>query len=213
MLERLTHVGAPVETMAGYSKTIEHLIAELGKLPGIGARSAERLAFHILKSKPEEVLPLAEAIRAVKLNVHPCKVCHNLAEGELCDVCADPRRDHALICVVEQPKDLLALEATGVYRGVYHVLMGHIAPLDNVDAEDLTIDALVGRAAAGGIREVILGTNPNVAGDGTALHITSLLAPTGVKLTRQARGLPAGGQIEYSSKSVLADAINDRREF
>ena len=198
--------------MAGYSETIEHLIAELGKLPGIGARSAERLAFHILKSTQDEALALAEAIRAVKLNVHPCKVCYNLAEGELCGVCADPRRDHALICVVEQPKDLLALEAAGVYRGVYHVLMGHIAPLENIDPEDLTLDGLVDRVRAGGIREVILGTNPNVAGDGTALHITSLLAPLSVKVTRLARGLPAGGQIEYSSKSVLADAITERRE-
>jgi recombination protein RecR len=199
--------------MTGYSETIERLIAELGKLPGIGARSAERLAFHILKSTQDEALALAEAIRAVKLNVHPCKVCYNLAEGELCGVCADPRRDHALICVVEQPKDLLALEAAGVFRGVYHVLMGHIAPLENIDAEDLTLDGLVDRVRAGGIREVILGTNPNVAGDGTALHITSLLTPFGVKVTRLARGLPAGGQIEFSSKSVLADAITERREI
>lgn len=199
--------------MAGYSETIERLLAELGKLPGIGARSAERLAFHILKSTQDEALALAEAIRAVKLNVHPCKVCYNLAEGELCGVCADPRRDHAMICVVEQPKDLLALEAAGVFRGVYHVLMGHIAPLENIDAEDLTLDGLVDRVRAGGIREVILGTNPNVAGDGTALHITSLLTPFGVKVTRLARGLPAGGQIEFSSKSVLADAITERREI
>jgi recombination protein RecR len=199
--------------MAGYSETIKRLIAELGKLPGIGARSAERLAFHILKSTSDEALALAEAIRAVKLNVRPCKVCYNLAEGELCGVCADGRRDHALICVVEQPKDLLALEAAGVYRGVYHVLMGHIAPLENIDAEDLTLGALVDRVRAGAVREVILGTNPNVAGDGTALHITSLLAPLGVKVTRLARGLPVGGQIEYSSKSVLADAITQRREI
>jgi len=199
--------------MAGYSKTIEKLIEELGKLPGIGARSAERLAFHLLKSERAEALELAEAIRAVKLNVRPCKVCYNLAEGELCAICADARRDHATVCVVEQPKDLLALESAGVYRGVYHVLMGHIAPLENVNAEDLTIDALVDRVRAGGIREVILGTNPNVAGDGTALHVTSALAATGVKVTRLARGLPAGGQIEYANKSVLSDAIKERREY
>jgi recombination protein RecR len=199
--------------MAGYSEAIEKLIELLGKLPGIGARSAERLAFHILKSERDEALELAEAIRAVKLNVHPCKVCYNLAEDDLCAVCADPRRDHATICVVEQPKDLLALESTGVYRGVYHVLMGHIAPLEGVDAEDLTIDALVDRVRAGGIREVVLATNPNVMGDGTALHITSLLAATGVKVTRLARGLPSGGQIEYANKSVLSDAISERREF
>jgi len=195
----------------GYSQTIEELIAELNKLPGIGARSAERIAFHILKSSREEALSLADAIRDVKLNVRPCEVCFNLAEGELCAICASPRRDHAVVCVVEQPKDLLALESAGVYQGVYHVLMGHIAPLEDSGAEDLTIDALVGRVRAGGVREVILATNPDVAGDGTALHVTSLLAPLGVKLTRLARGLPAGSQIEYASKSVLSDAINERR--
>ena len=199
--------------MSGYSETIERLIEELGKLPGIGARTAERLAFHILKSGRDEALELADAIRAVKLNVHPCKVCHNLAEDDVCSVCGDARRDHGVICVVEQPKDLLALEATGAYRGVYHVLMGHIAPLENVDADDLTIDGLVDRVRAGGVAEVILATNPNVAGDGTSLHISSLLASTGVKVTRLARGLPAGGQIEYSNKSVLSDAINERRAF
>jgi len=199
--------------MAGYSKTVEKLIEELGKLPGIGARSAERLAFHLLRADRASALELAEAIRAVKLNVHPCKVCYNLTEQEVCPVCADARRDHATICVVEQPKDLLALEATGAYRGIYHVLMGHIAPLENTDADDLTIDALVDRVRAGGIREVILATNPDVAGDGTALHVTSLLAPTGVRITRLARGLPAGGQIEYASKSVLSDAITERRGF
>jgi recombination protein RecR len=199
--------------MAEYSETIERLIEELGKLPGIGARSAERLAFHILKSDREEAMALAEAIRAVKLNVRPCKVCYNLAEGELCAICANPRRDHATICVVEQPKDLLALEATGSYRGVYHVLMGQISPLEDVAEEDLTIDALVDRVRAGGIREVILATNPTVAGDGTSLHISSRLAPTGVKVTRLARGLPTGGQIEYANKSVLSDAITERREI
>jgi len=199
--------------MAGYSESVEKLMELLGRLPGIGARSAERLAFHILKSEKAEALELAESIRAVKLNVHPCKVCYNLTEQEVCSVCADARRDHATVCVVEQPKDLLALEATGAYRGVYHVLLGHIAPLENVDADDLTIDDLVDRVRAGGIEEVILATNPDVAGDGTALHITSLLAPTGVRLTRLARGLPSGGQIEYANKSVLSDAISERREF
>jgi recombination protein RecR len=199
--------------MSGYSETIERLVELLGRLPGIGARSAERLAFHILKSSRDEALELAEAIRAVKLNVHPCKVCCNLCEQELCSICADVRRDHAVICVVEQPKDLLALESAGVYRGVYHVLMGRISPLKDVAADDLTIDALVDRVRAGGIREVILATNPDVEGDGTSLHVSSLLAPTGVKITRPARGLPAGSQIEYASKSVLSDAIKERREF
>ncbi len=200
-------------TMAKYSETIESLIEQLGRLPGIGARSAERLAFHLLKADKDDALALSDAIRAVKLNVHPCKVCYNLAENDVCSVCGDPRRDHAVICVVEQPKDLLALESTGVYRGVYHVLMGHIAPLEGTDAEDLTIDALVDRVKAGSVTEVVLATNPDVAGDGTALHISSLLAPTGVKVTRLARGLPSGGQIEYSNKGVLSDAITERRQF
>jgi recombination protein RecR len=198
--------------MPGYSQAIERLIEEFGNLPGIGARTAERLAFHILKSTEPEAMSLAEAIRDVKRLVRPCTRCFSLAEGELCAICADPRRDAGAICVVEQPKDLLALESTGAYRGLYHVLMGHIAPLEDMDAEDLTIDALVARVKAGGVREVILATNPTVAGDGTALHITSLLAPTGVKVTRLARGLPTGGQIEYANKSILTDAINERRQ-
>lgn len=202
---------AEMEAMPGYPQVVRKLIEELGKLPGVGARTAERLAFHILRSEAQEVLPLAEAIRDVKLKVRPCKVCFHLADGELCGICANPRRDAGTICVVEQPKDLLALEAAGVYHGVYHVLMGHIAPLEGVDAEDLTIDALIARVRSGGVREVILATNPDVAGDGTSLHISSLLAATGVKVSRLARGLPAGGQIEYANKSVLADAINERR--
>jgi len=199
--------------MAGYSETIQRLIEQFGKLPGIGTRTAERLAFHVLKSSEAEALGLADAIRDVKTNVRPCRECFNIAEGELCAVCCDPRRDKSVIAVVEQPKDLLALESTGAYRGVYHVLMGHIAPLEGAEPEDLTIDSLVRRVRAGGVREVILATNPTVAGDGTALHIAELLEPLGVKITRLARGLPAGGQIEYANKSILEDAINQRREL
>jgi recombination protein RecR len=199
--------------VTAYSETIQRLMAELGKLPGIGARTAERLAFYLLKCSEEEALALADAIRDVKRRVRPCTVCFNLAEGDLCTVCADPRRDKGLLCVVEQPKDLLAIESTGAYHGVYHVLMGHIAPLEGVEAEDLTIEALVRRVGAGGVKEVILATNPTVAGDGTALHITSLLGRTGVKVTRLARGLPAGGQIEYAAKSSLTDALNERRQM
>jgi len=197
--------------MARYSETIERLMEELGKLPGIGARTAERLAFHILKASEEEAMALAGAIRDVKTKIRPCRQCFNLSEQDLCAICRDERRDASLLCVVEQPKDLLAIESTGGYRGLYHVLMGAIAPLDGVEAEDLTIDALVKRVRAGGVAEVILATNPTVAGDGTALHITHLLAPLGVKVTRLARGLPAGGQIEYANKSILTDALNERR--
>ena len=199
--------------MTSYSQTIQRLIEELNKLPGIGARTAERLAFHILRSSCEEAVSLADAIRDVKTKIHPCKVCFNLTESDLCGICSDPKRDRATVCVVEQPKDLLAIESTGAYSGVYHVLMGSIAPLEGTEAEDLTIEALEKRIRAGGVKEVILATNPTVAGDGTALHITSLLEPLGVKITRLARGLPAGGQIEYASKSILTDAITQRRQL
>lgn len=199
--------------MGTYSRTIERLIAELGRLPGIGRRSAERIAFHILKAAREEAFSLAEAIRDVKTKIRPCKRCFNLAEGELCEICADPRRDASILCVVEQPKDLLALESTGAYRGVYHVLMGHVAPVEGIEPEDLTIQALVERVRAGGVGEVILATNPDVAGDGTALHVAGALKGVGVKITRLARGLPAGGQIEYANTSILTDAISQRREL
>lgn len=199
--------------MAGYGETIERLMIALGKLPGIGARTAERLAFHILKTPEGEALALADAIRDVKTRIRPCSRCFNLAEDELCVICADPRRNGGQICVVEQPKDLLSLEATGSYHGVYHVLMGHIAPLDGIEPEDLTIADLEARVKSGRIEEVILATNPTVAGDSTSLYIAECLKPLGVKITRLARGLPAGGQIEYANKSILSDAINERREL
>lgn len=186
---------------------------EFSRLPGIGARTAERLAFYILKASPEEALGLSDAIRDVKTLVRSCKICFNLTENDICDICSDTRRDKELICVVEQPKDLLSLEATGAYHGVYHVLMGHIAPLENTGAEDLTIDELVERVKSGQVREIIMGTNPTVAGDATALHIAEALNSYNVPISRLARGLPAGGSIEYASKSILADAISERRRM
>lgn len=197
--------------MAKYSETLERLMLEFGKLPGIGARTAERLAFYILKSGQDEAMALSDAIRDVKTLIHPCKTCFNPTEHTQCNVCSDERRDKSTICVVEQPKDLLAIESTGTYTGVYHVLMGHIAPLEGVGPEDLTIEALADRVRAGGVSEVILATNPTIAGDGTGLHIIGLLEGTGVQVTRLARGLPAGSQIEYANKSILSDAINERR--
>jgi recombination protein RecR len=188
-------------------------MAEFEKLPGIGPRSAERLAFHVLKSSKEEALALAGAIRDVKEQVRHCRICYNLTETDPCAVCSDGRRDHGQIFVVEQPKDMLQLEATGLIHGVYHVLLGHIAPLDNVEPGDLTIDALVARVKAGGVNEVVIATNPTLEGEGTALHIKSLLAPTGVKITQLARGLPTGSQLEYASRAILQDAIEGRREF
>ncbi|MCD4823019.1 MAG: recombination mediator RecR [Phycisphaerae bacterium] len=199
--------------MSEYSQTITKLMQELGRLPGIGARTAERLTFHLLKASDKDALGLADAIRDLKTNIHPCTICYNPTENEVCNVCGDDRREKGVICVVEQPKDLLAFESTGTYRGVYHVLMGHIAPLEGIEAEDLTIDSLLERVKSGGVDEVILATNPTVAGDGTALHITGLLEPLGVRITRLARGLPAGGQIEYANKTILSDALNERREI
>ncbi|MBU0640518.1 MAG: recombination mediator RecR [Planctomycetes bacterium] len=191
---------------------LQRLVDELKKLPGIGPRSAERVAFHLLKAERDEALALADAIRATKDEIRPCSRCHNLAEGELCHICADARRDQGIIAVVEQPKDLLSLEATGLMTGVYHVLMGHIAPLEGVEPDDLTINALVARVKAGGVREVILATNPTIEGDATALHITSLLADTGVRVTRLARGLAPGAQIEYANRSMLEEALRGRKE-
>ena len=199
--------------MTRYSETIERLMEAFGRLPGIGARTAERLAFHLLKASDEEAMGLAQAIRDVKTKIRPCRECFNIAEGDLCAICADPQRDKSVVCVVEQPKDLLQIESTGAYRGVYHVLMGHIAPLEGIEPEDLTLDALEQRVRRGDIREVILATNPTVAGDGTSLHIQRMLESTGVSVTRLARGLPTGGQIEYASKSILTDALNERRKL
>ena len=206
--------------MAKYSTIIERVMERLGKLPGIGARTAERLTFHLLKTSDEQALALADAIRDLKTKIRPCGTCFNPTEQEVCNICGDQRRDRGVICVVEQPKDLLAIESTGAYRGVYHVLMGHIAPLEGIEADDLTIDALLERikpastspGQTGDVSEVILATNPTVAGDATALHITSLLEGSGVHITRLARGLPAGGQIEYANKSILSDALNERRD-
>ena len=199
--------------MPGYPKIVERLIEQLGKLPGIGPRSAERIAFHILKADEKDALALSQSIRDVKTQIRSCKVCFNLAEGELCEICADPRRDRSIICVVEQPKDLLAIESTGAYHGLYHVLMGHISPLEGIGPEDLTIDALVKRVKAGGIEEVVIATNPDVAGDATALYISEALRGVDVKITRLARGLPTGGQIEYANKTILTDAITQRQKM
>jgi recombination protein RecR len=195
------------------TRPLQRLIDELKKLPGVGSRSAERIAFHLLKASREEAVELAEAIRATKDEIRPCKRCFNLADGELCAICANPRRDQGLIVVVEQPKDLINLDSTGLVSGVYHVLMGRIAPLDGLGPEHLTIDALVDRVKAGGVNEVVLATNPNLEGDATALHITTLLRDTGVKLTRLARGLAPGAQLEYANRSMLEEALRGRTAF
>lgn len=192
-------------------ESLGRLIAELSKLPGIGERSAERLAFHLLREPPEEAKRLAEAILDVKARIRSCSTCSNLTEADPCRLCADSSRDRTTICVVEQPNDLWAIEKAGAYRGLYHVLLGRIAPLEDVHPEDLTIVRLVERVRAGGVTEVIFATNPTLEGDGTALHIQRLLAGTGVRLTRLARGIPAGSTLQYVSPPSLADALDGRR--
>jgi recombination protein RecR len=192
---------------------IATLMRELGKLPGIGPKTAERLTHHLLAADRAQVLALADALRDVKERIRPCRQCCNLAEGDLCALCADPRRDASVICVVEQPRDLAALERSGTYRGLYHVLHGRLAPLDNIGPERLTIDRLVQRVKAGGVREVIMATNPTLEGDGTALYLSSLLTPLGVRLTRLARGLPSGSVLEFANSQMLADALEGRRTF
>ncbi|MCE5185702.1 MAG: recombination mediator RecR [Planctomycetaceae bacterium] len=196
-----------------YTKSLNELIEQFAALPGIGTKTAERLAFYILKARPQEALALASAISDVKHNIHQCKICYNLAETEVCSICSDAARDHGVICVVEQPKDVISLEKTGLCKWVYHVLNGHIAPLEGTEPEDLTIDALVKRVRDGGVREVVMATNPNLEGDGTSLYIHSLLAQTNVKITKLARGLPSGSTIEFASGTILSDAILNRLTF
>jgi len=199
--------------VAVYTETVTRLIDEFGKLPGIGPKSAERLADYILRATEEEAMGLARAIRDVKQNVVRCKTCYNLAEGPECEICGNPRRDRSVICVVEQPRDLIALEKTSIYDGVYHVLGGRIAPLDGVGPDQLTIDMLVRRVRAGGVKEVVMATNPTLEGDGTALYVTQHLAETGVKLTRLARGLASGIVLEFANKDMLTEALANRQSM
>jgi len=199
--------------MAQITQSVGRLIDELAKLPGIGRKSAERLAYHLLRVNKADALGLADAIREVRENVHYCSACFNLAEGQLCKICGDPKRDRAQLCVVEQPRDLMALEQAGVYRGLYHVLLGRIAPLDGIGPDQLTIDKLVERVRGGEIREIIMATNPTVEGDGTALFISNLLADYPVQVTRLARGITTGSVLEYTNKEVLADALTGRQRL
>jgi len=194
----------------GIPESLSRLMTELARLPGIGPRSAERIAFHLLRASSAEATSLAAAIRDVKQNLRHCSRCYNLTEADPCAICSDPGRDPGLIVVVEQPKDVMLLEQTGLIRGVYHVLMGHIAPLEGIGPEDLTIDALAKRVRAGGVREVVLGTNPTMEGDATALHIHNVLSPLGIAVSRLARGLAVGSQVEYASRGMLEAAITGR---
>ena len=199
--------------MPELTESVARLIEELAKLPGIGKKSAERLAYHILRIHRNEALALAGAIRDVKENVRYCRRCNNLSEGDECAVCRDPSRLRDVICVVEQARDLMALEQSGAYRGLYHVLLGRIAPLEGIGPEQLTIDALIRRVREEGIKEVIMATNPTVEGDGTALHISNLLGETPVRITRLARGITTGSMLEFANKEILSDAMSGRQTF
>ena len=192
---------------------IGRLTEELGKLPGIGPKTAERLTHHLLAAGRGEVLALADALRAIKENIRRCNQCCQPTENDLCAICADPRRDPTTVCVVEQPRDLAALERSNSYRGLYHVLYGRLAPLENVGPEQLTIAQLVRRVQGGTVKEVIMATNPTLEGDGTALYLSSLLAAAGVRITRLARGLPSGSVLEFANNQMLADALEGRRTF
>ena len=197
--------------MAELSDSVTHMIEQLSRLPGIGRKSAERLAYHVLRVPESEAFALADSIRTVRENVRYCDICFNLAESEMCNVCRDPVRDQKTLCVVQQPRDLMALEQSGTFKGLYHVLLGRIAPLENVGPDQLTIDQLVGRVVEGDFDEVIMATNPTVEGDGTALHISNLLADYDVRLTRLARGITTGSILEYTNKEILADALSGRQ--
>jgi recombination protein RecR len=195
------------------SESVTKLVEEFAKLPGIGKKSAERLAYHVLRIHQSEAAALADAIRSVKENVRYCRNCYNLTEQEECEICRDPRRDRTQLCVVEQPRDLLALDQAGTYRGLYHVLLGRIAPLDGIGPEQLTIDSLIERVRTGGFREVIMATNPTLEGDGTALYISNLLADLPLEVTRLARGITTGSVLEFANKEILADALAGRQKF
>lgn len=199
--------------MAQLSESVTRLIEEFAKLPGIGKKSAERLTYHVLRVGANEALALADAIRDVKQNVRHCRTCFNLAEGEQCTICSDPRRDRSLLCIVEQPRDLMALEQAGSFKGLYHVLLGRIAPLEGVGPDQLTIEQLVERVRGGEFREVIMGTNPTLEGDGTALYISNRLAEFPVEITRLARGITSGSVLEFANKEILADALSGRQKF
>lgn len=192
---------------------IATLIDCFAELPGIGRKSAERLAYHVLRMPREEALAFSAALRAVKENLRPCRTCFNLAEGEECGICRDARRDRTTLCVVEQVRDLLALEQTGSYRGLYHVLQGRVAPLEGTGPETLTIDKLVSRVQQGGVREVIMATTPNVEGDATALIVVQRLTGLAVEITRLARGLTVGAALEQANRDMLTDALAGRRRM
>jgi recombination protein RecR len=192
---------------------IDELVGELARLPGIGRKTALRLAFHLLKQPEDDARRLARSIVDVREKVRPCGRCGNLSEQDPCGICTSARRDTALVCVVEEASDIMAIERTGEYRGLYHVLGGRLSPLDGIGPSELNVRPLVDRVGAGGVTEVVLATNPSVEGEATALYLGRILSPLGVRVTRIARGLPIGGDLEYADGVTIAEALNGRREL
>jgi recombination protein RecR len=199
--------------MPYYAEPIARLLEELERLPGVGPKSAQRLAFHILKNDDESARRLSEAIVEVKRQIHFCRRCFNFASEDLCEYCSDARRDASAICVVEEPRDVVAIERTGEYRGLYHVLQGAISPMDGIGPEQLRTHELIERLTDGSVTEVVVATNPNVEGETTALYLARLIKPLGVKVTRIASGLPVGGDLEYADEVTLGRALEARREM
>lgn len=199
--------------MPYYAEPIARLLEELERLPGIGPKSAQRVAFHILKGDDETAARLSDAIVEVKRQIHFCSVCFNFAAGDLCEYCADPERDSTAICAVEEPRDVVAIERTGEFRGLYHVLQGAISPIDGVGPEQLRVRELISRLEDGSVTEVVVATNPNVEGETTALYLARLIKPLGVRVTRIASGLPVGGDLEYADEVTLGRALEARREM
>jgi recombination protein RecR len=194
-----------------YEGAVQDLIDELGRLPGIGPKSAQRIAFHLLQADSDDVTRLVTALTEVKAKVRFCELCGNVAEAERCRICADPRRDQTSICVVEEPKDVVAIERTREFRGTYHVLGGAISPIDGIGPDDLRVRELMPRLASGEVQEVIIATDPNLEGEATATYLTRLLRDVGVTVTRLASGLPVGGDLEYADEVTLGRAFEGRR--
>lgn len=196
-----------------YAKPLAKLVGELERLPGIGPKSAQRLAFHILRASEEEARRLAEAITLVKSHIKLCPVCFNFTDKDVCDICSDPKRDKSLLCVVAEPRDLVAMEKTNEFKGMYHVLGGVISPMDGIGPEMLKVRELVSRISKDGVKEVVIATNPTIEGDTTAMYLAELIKPFGVKVMRIAHGMPVGGDLDYADQATLIQALQWRREM
>ncbi|MHB1393750.1 MAG: recombination mediator RecR [Clostridia bacterium] len=199
--------------MSFYAAPIAKLIDELSKLPGVGSKTAQRLAFHILNMSMEDVEQLSSSITSAKRNIKYCKVCCNITDSDMCNICSNTKRDSSMICVVEDPKDVVAMEKTREFKGLYHVLNGAISPMEGIGPEEIRIKELLKRVAENDIKEIILATNPNIEGEATAMYISRLLKPVGIMVTRIAHGVPVGGDLEYADEVTLMKALEGRREI